>query len=280
MKFILLLFLFSLSFPFVLAESYESYHIRSEIINTVVYTELSFQGSFAEFSLALPSDVTEAQVYVDNELIDCIFRDEELFCSTLYGLHHVEGIYQSSSSLIAVEGNTVAFHWQEELDTKDFLYSIKLDENSFIENEELIIPETDRIYFDGRRTVLLWQEEILQEPFEISFIYSRDSHSFLFSLALSLGIIFVVFAFFFVFVKKQKKEVFVAGALLEQEKQVIVALKENENKLWQKQLQIKTGLPKVKLSRLLHSMEKRGLIKKEAYGASNIVVLVEENKGL
>ncbi|MDP3728544.1 MAG: hypothetical protein Q8R18_03770, partial [bacterium] len=62
------------------------------------------------------------------------------------------------------------------------------------------------------------------------------------------------------------------------EKKLITILKENDNKLWQKQLEIKSGLSKVKLSRLLYSMEKRGLVKKEAYGASNIIHLLEENK--
>ena len=64
-------------------------------------------------------------------------------------------------------------------------------------------------------------------------------------------------------------------SLLDHEKKVVEILKEAENRtLWQKQIQIKSGFSKVKLSRLIKALEARGVVKKEPWGNTNKIILL------
>jgi uncharacterized membrane protein len=64
--------------------------------------------------------------------------------------------------------------------------------------------------------------------------------------------------------------------LFEDEKLIVEALlAEKTHELWQKQLAIKTGLSKVKLSRKLRGLEQKGLIERVPYGNTNKVRLLK-----
>jgi uncharacterized membrane protein len=62
--------------------------------------------------------------------------------------------------------------------------------------------------------------------------------------------------------------------LLDTEKKIIEYLKKsNRNELWQKQIQNSTGFSKAKVSRLIRTLESRGLIKKIPFGNTNKIRL-------
>ncbi len=62
--------------------------------------------------------------------------------------------------------------------------------------------------------------------------------------------------------------------MFEDEKLIVrILLIEKTRELWQKQLEQKTGLNKVKLSRKLRSLEAKGLIEKIPYGNTNKIRL-------
>jgi uncharacterized membrane protein len=75
-------------------------------------------------------------------------------------------------------------------------------------------------------------------------------------------------------VKNKTKIAEVEKYLLENEKKIISELEnESRKELWQKQIQLRTGLSKVKLSRVLKNLESRGLIKKINFGKTNKIIL-------
>ncbi len=275
---VVLVFLFLM--PLSLAYSYDSFHTEVELIEGQAYVDTQLHGAFStELLLSLPPSIEELHVFVDNREISCTVSEEEistkLTCSLEEGLHFVQILYRTTSSLLSLSEENTAFQWKENISTEDFLFILKLPEQSTLLEQQLLIPEPERIYFDGRRTVLLWEEKSFEEMLSISVLYQEKTLSFPWYL-LSIPLILLILALYLW--KGRKKDIFVSGALLENEKKLLTILKENNKQLWQKQLELKSGLSKVKLSRLIQSMEKRGIVRKEPYGASNIIHLVEENK--
>lgn len=59
------------------------------------------------------------------------------------------------------------------------------------------------------------------------------------------------------------------------EKKVLLTLIEEKGEILQNKLVIKLGVSKVKLTRLLYNLEKKGIIIKERHGLTNIVKLVK-----
>jgi len=66
--------------------------------------------------------------------------------------------------------------------------------------------------------------------------------------------------------------------LFEDEKLVVeTLLAADKHELWQKQLELRTKIPKVRLSRKLRSLEAKGLIEKVPYGNTNHIRLKKES---
>lgn len=63
------------------------------------------------------------------------------------------------------------------------------------------------------------------------------------------------------------------SALNEEEKNVFLLVKENKEGVYQSELVTKTNLSKVKMTRILDSLEADGLIERKRRGMSNVVVL-------
>jgi hypothetical protein len=149
-----------------------------------------------------------------------------------------------------------------------------------------IFPEPSVIGSDGRRIIIGWDFENLNEdgsvPIFIVFEKVRGASYLLIVLVLLIIVIAVYFSLPILkkklagkkevikrIIKKKKKED-VTKYLLDNEKKVYEeAKKEKRRGIWQKQIQIRTGLSKVKLSRILRNLEKRGLIRKQNFGKTN-----------
>ena len=66
--------------------------------------------------------------------------------------------------------------------------------------------------------------------------------------------------------------------LYEDEKSIVRTLQSLRGEAWQKELQIKTGLSKVKLSRRLRALEEKGVVEKVPYGNTNRIRLAKSSK--
>ena len=155
-----------------------------------------------------------------------------------------------------------------------------------------IIPKTSDVRTDGKRLIISWNETGLASGTAILVIYKEAGRSNSAAVATAAGFLLlsgVAIAFY----RRRKAGVVVAAAadgkaapagasgtsdltmnLFEDERKLVeLLLASGEEGMWQKQLEIKSGLSKVKLSRKLRSLDQKGLIEKIPYGNANKIRL-------
>ena len=139
-------------------------------------------------------------------------------------------------------------------------------------------PYPDSVQTDGRQIVINWSKNNTKDSFSMFVAYERKEFSFKFFIFASLFVLIIVASLFFIgFLKHKSSQVY--SHLLEQEQTIIETLTKAKDKImWQKELQIKVGFTKSKLSRTIKNLEKRGLVKKIPYGATNKIELINENR--
>lgn len=158
-----------------------------------------------------------------------------------------------------------------------FKYVIGSQKNS-------LIPTTEDIRTDGIRIRIHWDKSILKNANSILVIYNVGAKGFNFSLILLwfFSILLIIGGFYFFLNKKHKKDIAaikknissedITKNLFDEEKKIVEVLLEHKGKeMWQKQLLLKTGLSKVKLSRKLRNLEFKEIIEKIPYGNTNKV---------
>lgn len=166
------------------------------------------------------------------------------------------------------------------------LVTLKLDEGFVVSKQ--VYPEANTITSDGRRIIIEWIFNNLKEEDSVSlFVVFENIKGRNYLWAILILVVLGIGAWLLypkirekisaAKVKKLekkavKKKIDITEHLLENEKKVVDELRK-ENGLWQKQIQIKTGLSKVKLSRVLKNLEKRGFIRKENFGKTNKIYL-------
>lgn len=278
------LFLYPLFFLLLLsvvsATSFTYYSVSADVQEDSVLFQIDSVALVTDSSLvlSLPLGVEQLQVLIDAKKVVCVEKEElgfsSLACPVSDGVHTFTARFQSSSPLLSLQDGASLFEYhQEAIDADRFSLLVTLAQGAVLSMDHSPSPYPQRLYSDGKHEVLSWERSPLQSDFSAAVFYSKkQSFSFWFSAFILLVLLFVLFLLF----RRKKKEVFIAGALLEQERKIIQALQEHENHLWQKQLELQSGLTKVKLSRLLKSMEKRGLVRREAYGTSKIIRLVKK----
>jgi len=150
-------------------------------------------------------------------------------------------------------------------------------------------PAPDKIESDGQRIIMRWEFKNLQKGESRPIFVISDSVKGISYLWWVIIILILVSLIVWLWLRKQKKIIVKVKAgekrekakaekveefLLENEKKVVQELeKEHRKELWQKQIQLRTGLSKVKLSRVLKNLEARGLIKKINFGKTNKIIL-------
>ncbi|MEM5790697.1 MAG: winged helix-turn-helix transcriptional regulator [Candidatus Aenigmatarchaeota archaeon] len=164
--------------------------------------------------------------------------------------------------------------------------SVKLPEGMALINEEIpgriSFPESSSILSDGRHIIVTWKmdEIIKSQPLIFQIIYepiSKQAFSISISYLVSFGaIIFLIsFLIFYFFYLKKPKEL-VLSVLDDFEKRVLNCIIEAGGEVKQKKIVNETNLSKAKVSRIVKSLEKRGLIEIKRLGRSNLLKLVKK----
>ena len=155
-----------------------------------------------------------------------------------------------------------------------------------------IIPKTSDVRTDGKRLIISWNETSLASGTAILVIYREPGKSNSPVAAVAAGVLLLV-GISIAFYRRRKAGIVVpatvagkaapAGTsgnsdltrnLFEDEKKVVELLMgSGEEGMWQKQLEIKSGISKVKLSRKLRGLDQKGLIEKIPYGNANKIRL-------
>ncbi|MBI2145595.1 hypothetical protein HYU18_04725 [Candidatus Woesearchaeota archaeon] len=148
------------------------------------------------------------------------------------------------------------------------------------------VPQTGQVITNGKRIIVRWDETDFVSGTSILVMYNTGTEKgvLLPLLAVAALALLAVLSVFVYIRRKGKPLVLSAGTvtdasaltrnLFEGEKKIIqllVVAKDSE--LWQKQIEISTGFPKVTLSRKLRSLEQKGLIEKVPYGNANKIRL-------
>lgn len=291
----LALIIFLLLPSLALAIDYDSYYLEAEINDETIHFDLEASGTFNDeiLLLYLPPSIENLEVLVDLKQVTCLESEEVgktiVACSKQEGEHSISVNFDSSYPLINLNSKEL-FQFNHEVEASEFLFTLKLPVGYIVSDENSIIPEPTRVYSNGKQIILSWQEDDFSGNFQTSVLTENvTGGNYIKVLIVVAGVIVLIVLSYLAWLKfhrtkkpakhkKHHKSVVVAQGLLENESKVVKFLKESENKqLWQKELQIKMKISKVKLSRLLKSLEKRRLVKKEAYGASNIIKLIEKN---
>jgi uncharacterized membrane protein len=151
-------------------------------------------------------------------------------------------------------------------------------EKGFLINNYEAYPTNYVLETDGQTISLIWKLENVKEGSDFAiFVNLEDTNKSNFlrnSFVVLVSVLLVILIFFFY--KKYFSHINrkIEKYLLDSEKKVIEELENAEHKeLWQKQLQIKTGFSKAKLSRVVRNLEARNLIEKIPLGNTNKIKL-------
>jgi len=235
----------------------------------------------------LPPRAEELKVKIDDKQITCTLNEKKGFsvlnCQLKEGgKHFIQLNFETTYPLLEIKDRI--FYKSEAsspYSISDFIYILKLPVGVIIPSEKdmsfFVSPKPKRVYSDGQRIILLWEKKDVREPFEVSVMMeplagAQVSGYWMLAIAL-LGFLALVG-----YVIRKRKKTITYPALIEHEKVIVELLKKEHGVLWQKQIQIQSKFSKVKVSRVLRSLEQRGVIKKEPWGNTNKIHLVEEQQ--
>ena len=248
------------------------------------------EGS-SDISLAIPPRIIDKlEVKLDGESMSC-FQEEEVgftflsctFPESLTGSHNLKLSFETLYPIFKIENRILYRSEYIPLNpTEKLSYILKLPKGYVIPEEKetyfFISPESTDLYSDGQRVILLWEAEEVIDNFEVSVLIEPvDGNLLPFPYG---SIVFVVVLVLTVFYFKKRGRADVSySALIKQEQTIVELLKgADENVMWQKEIQHKSGLSKVKVSRILRTPEERGVIKKEQVGNTNRIHLIFEKE--
>lgn len=153
-----------------------------------------------------------------------------------------------------------------------------LKEGYFAEKDK-IFPSPSSISSDGSQIYISWNLSDIKQgddfPIFLTIISPHSSFSkIIWILAVLFIFVLVYLAYDKIFKSKKHSKSPIESHLLESEKSVLHILKASDRgEIWQKQLQLKTGFSKAKLSRVIRNLESRNLVEKIPFGNTNKIRL-------
>ncbi len=162
-----------------------------------------------------------------------------------------------------------SFSYNAPSDIREFVLRAALPEESAIsEKGGLLVSRPVSIFTDGKRIFLEW-ESALQAGEQFSAFVQYKSKTEEGRLFTPILLILFLFAGLFVGyrIKKFRKEKFIEQAVSEDEKKIVDEIMKGE--VLQEELREKTNFSKTKISKLVRSLEQKGIIKKTPYKKTN-----------
>lgn len=273
----------------------DSYTHTVELKGTVSYHEIMIVviGPGDELRLNLPPGIEKFSILIDEKETAYILSENNgsslLRCSlpeNPAARHFISITFQSSYPVFELQNRMLyRSEYVPENRIARFTYILKLPVGFMIPDEKdvsyFINPQPKSIYSDGHRIILLWERKDMSSTFDVSVLMEPAgiSSTNISAVLLSALVFLILGSGLIYYLRTARKESFTYPALVEQEKVVVDLLRKAEkNVLWQKQVQVQSGFSKVKVSRLLQSLEKRGVIRKEPWGNTNKIHLIIEKE--
>jgi len=281
MKFIQFLVLLLLIIPSVLAADIDTYSLDYTIISDKisVKTTIEFQESQTNLELTLPQDAKAIEVKELNfETIELSDSIKLIIQNQEFNIVELQYITES-----LVEKSTDYFFITDlsNIEANNINIKLTLPEKAILKypltsNQASIIPSTSKVTTDGKSIMIQWDKSDLISKTILVIYNQEESNSIL--LFILIPILIIAIALFFIklkpkAIKQKSSEKDITKNLFEEEKKIVEVLLENKEGIWQKQLQLKTGLTKVKLSRKIRNLEEKGVLEKIPYGNTNKIRL-------
>ena len=265
---------------FISAESEVNFHIYKD----KVLTEYFFD-SVSNFTLRIPYDANSISSNVNYS-----FEDKGNYNSLTILSGENVSINFFTESMIDKGGAGNYFTYNNYFGNFEKVKLI-LPDSAVLVKEGIVFRKPNLISTDGRTLTLEWENHS-QENLIINYESPLKNNFYWYVLTFFLILIFFIAYELFKTKKLReriiktknnssnkniqgKKELFVRN-LLEDEKKIIEYLLEKKGKeSWTKEIMNALNISKVKLSRKLKSLEKKGLIKKIPYGNENKIRLIK-----
>jgi len=262
---ILSLMAFFLALNIASAQEIKDLQIEVKILDSKALISYKIETELSQLTINLPEN---------SKIIDC---------SSNYSISGNKLTLTSINAQLTLDYSTDEFIENN----RYFTTNLQIPETEKL-NVRLILPESatlDKSYpeasltSDGKHIILNWNSQNVKD-FPVFVTYSEKSEQWLWY---ALIVLIAVAAFSIILTirkrkikkvktkkqKPEKKELH----LLESESAVIKTLKQAKGELWQKQIQLKTGFSKAKLSRVIRDLEARGLVKRIPMGNTNKIRL-------
>lgn len=158
----------------------------------------------------------------------------------------------------------------------DYVYSLKLPEGSVIN----YIKSTDKIGIKNINNRILIDGVGRNESLLILVQYSISPQSNQFQFILIIPVLIFVLGLFYWFKirKKRKPKKYNLDLLTERQKMILKTLEKHKKPVSQKTIEREVDMPKSSLSRNIDSLIKKGIIKKERRGMTNMIYFSKENE--
>jgi hypothetical protein len=260
------------------------------ILALILLSFVSANSYNIQFSQVETKALVEIQINLDNESgifipipkdaagISCSMPYEIRDCQIYTGGKNIELSYVTSSFIEKTNGKYYFVHnFVFPINANRGEIKLALDEGFIVDSSE-IFPAGSEIKSDGKSIILVWNYKDKKAgdniPLFVPFASVKyDWDYILIILAIILALALIIWGLYY-FIKFKKKKGNYENYLIDAEKKVIEELKKaDRNEMWQKQLQLKTGFSKAKLSRVVRNLESRNLIKKIPFGNTNKIRL-------
>ncbi len=253
--------------------------------NALAEITLHFRDNLSEFETAIPEDAT---------LVEVKGLEFEVSESGSQRILKVTGQRFNSASIKYVTGSVL----EKSRDSEFFVLSmesvkaanksvaVRLPEKAALKyglesGQASIVPKAGEVVTDGRRIIIRWGNEDISGDALLVIYDSGVASGFAtiaYYTAAGLALLLAGGAYYRYRKKgergRQQPASELTRNLIDDEKKVVEALIQSpEEGMWQKQLEIRTGLSKVRLSRKVRNLEQKGLIEKIPYGNANRIRL-------
>lgn len=284
-KIFILLFLILLSVPCFSKELYQ-YGVTAEIFenNTVNYKlTLIFVNNTDQTFIFPISSSNNVKV---ESIADCNVQsgmlETNILCNLKVSNRTVVVISYSSDQKISKKDNYLlfedSFKINSDSDTASFL--IKLPEGTGLKEpiENSYSPSGALIGSDGRRTIINWIENDLKKGknFDVSIAYEKIGEVVISEIPIQIIlfialVIIIGFAFFYQFYWRRKGVNLIIPILKKDEKKIFDTIMKHGSGVNQKLIVNDSGYSKAKVSKVLKSLEERGILRLERIGRKNKV---------
>ncbi|MFH1683188.1 MAG: hypothetical protein ABIA37_05330 [Candidatus Woesearchaeota archaeon] len=255
----------------------DSYTAEYEIVydQVLVKLDLTLDQSVSEFIWILPADAAAVEVPgLDFELVE---QDTHLALQIRNKTFSQIQIKYMTKSLLEKTKDEFFILDLGDIATEKKKITLLLPEKAVLKytlesSQSAVIPKADQVSTDGKRIILSWKD--LEEN-AILVIFNRDEYFDSWWVFLLIFAVLAAIGLYLYYKRPQKEAAGLTQNLFGEEKKLVELLFQ-EGEMWQKQLELKSGLSKVKLSRRLRNLEQKGLIKKIPYGNTNKIRLIKE----